>query len=163
MTNLDSIFSIAITPDSKQLVSGLRNQTLNIKIFDLSSGIELYALPGHTSWVNAVAITTDGKLLVSASSDMTLKLWDLHTQEELHTFTGHRYWVWAVAISPNGKWIVSSSWDKTLKVWDLQTGNVVANFIGESELDAVAIAPDGVTIIAGEHSGRLHFLRLEEC
>jgi WD40 repeat protein len=62
---------------------------------------------------------------------------------------------------PNGKLAVSGSWDKTLKVWDLESGEVIANFIGESELDAVAIAPDGLTIIAGEHSGRLHFLRLE--
>ena len=84
----------------------------------------------------------------------------MQSREELHTLTGHYYWIWAVAISPNGKFVISGSWDRSLKVWDLQSRDVVTSFIGESEIDAVAISPDGMTIIAGERSGRLHFLRL---
>jgi WD40 repeat protein len=50
---------------------------------------------------------------------------------------------------------------KTLKVWNWQTGKEITCFTGESAIRCCAIAPDGVTIIAGETSGRLHFLRLE--
>jgi hypothetical protein len=35
-------------------------------------------------------------------------------------------------------------------------------FYGEGPLERCSISLDGVTIVAGERSGRLHFLKLEE-
>ena len=46
-------------------------------------------------------------------------------------------------------------------VWDFQTRTVIASFTGDSSINCCAVAPDGVTIVAGESSGRLHFLQLE--
>lgn len=43
----------------------------------------------HTSWVSSVAITPDGKHMVSGSGDFTLKLWELHSGKELRSFEGH--------------------------------------------------------------------------
>lgn len=54
-----------------------------------------------------------------------------------------------------------ASGDKTLKVWNSSSGEVIASFTGEGELLCCAVAPDGVTIVAGERTGRVHFLRLE--
>ena len=67
----------------------------------------------------------------------------------------------AVAITPDGQQVVSASEDNTLKVWELESGKEIASFTGESTLKCCAVAPDGVTIVAGEASGRVHFLRLE--
>jgi WD40 repeat protein len=70
-----------------------------------------------------------------------------------------------VEVTANGKWVISVSKDFTLKVWDLERREVIASFSGESPLICCAVSPDGVTIVAGEQSGRVHFLRLEgmEC
>jgi WD40 repeat protein len=57
--------------------------------------------------------------------------------------------------------MISSSWDKTLRVWDLESREVIARFTGEGALECCAVVPDGRTIVAGEMSGRVHFLRLE--
>ncbi|MFM6209344.1 MAG: hypothetical protein ACKPEZ_28475, partial [Planktothrix sp.] len=51
--------------------------------------------------------------------------------------------------------------DRTMKVWDLHSGSTVAGFSGDGELLSCAVAPDDVTVVVGEASGRLHFLRLE--
>ncbi|MBD2562317.1 MULTISPECIES: WD40 repeat domain-containing protein [Nostoc] len=67
----------------------------------------------------------------------------------------------AYAIAPDGKIAVFGSTDNTLKVWDLQTGKEISTFIGESSIYCCAVSPDGLTIVAGESSGRVHFLRLE--
>jgi WD40 repeat protein len=121
----------------------------------------LRTLTGHTDWVRDVAITPDDKFAISCSDDRTLGLWDMQTGIELATLVGHDDWVMTVAITPEGKWAVSGSGDRTLKVWDLESGEI-ASFTDDRELETCAVAPDGVKIVAGEASGRLHFMRFEE-
>jgi WD40 repeat protein len=57
--------------------------------------------------------------------------------------------------------VVSGSRDNTVKVWDLTDGELAATFHDESSILSCAVAADGLTIAAGESSGRVHFLRLE--
>ena len=64
-------------------------------------------------------------------------------------------------MTSDGRLVISVSDDNTLKVWNLQTLEVIACFTGESALKCCAVAPDGVTIAAGEASGQVHFIRLE--
>jgi WD40 repeat protein len=99
--------------------------------------------------------------VVSASWDKTIKVWDFHSGAERFTLTGHSNSVQAVAITPDGKQVVSASIDNTLKVWDLESGTEIASFSGDGALFCCAVAPNGVTLAAGEASGRVHFLRLE--
>ncbi|PSB47732.1 WD40 repeat domain-containing protein [filamentous cyanobacterium Phorm 6] len=153
------VSAVAIAPDGKTVISASWDNTL--KIWDTETGSELKTLTRHDYWVNAVAIAPDGKTAISASGDETLKIWDTETGRELKTLTGHNSWVLAVAIAPDGKTAISASRDHTLKVWDLLTGKEVASFSGESAFSGCAIAPDGVTVVAGDASGRVHFLRLE--
>jgi WD40 repeat protein len=85
----------------------------------------------------------------------------LGTRTEKFTLPGHSHWVNAIAVTPDGKTVISGSDDNTIKIWDLATRKEIATFTGESPILCCAIAPDGVTIVAGESSGRLHFLRLQ--
>lgn len=88
-------------------------------------------------------------------------IWKQETRKELFSLTGHTSRVNAVAVIPDDKWVISASDDNTLKVWDLKSREVIASFSGDSALECCAVVPDGVTIVAGEASGRVHFLRLE--
>ncbi|HYB56586.1 MAG TPA: hypothetical protein VEK12_10475, partial [Alphaproteobacteria bacterium] len=79
-------------------------------------------LAGHGAMVNSVAVSPDGKRVLTGSWDYTLKLWDLHLQKEIRTLEGHVASVNAVAFLPDGRRGVSASFDQTLKLWDLETG-----------------------------------------
>ena len=85
----------------------------------------------------------------------------METVQELFSLSGHTDWVSSIAVTPDGNLVISASDDNTLKVWDLETRQVIADFTGESSLECCAVAADGVHIIVGEASGRVHFLRLE--
>jgi WD40 repeat protein len=88
------------------------------------------------------------------------QMWDIETGRELQTLADHSNWVTAVALTPDGKRAVSASYDETLKVWDLETGEVVAAFTADAPLISCAVGPDGRAIVAGDASGRVHFLSL---
>ena len=49
--------------------------------------------------------------------------------------------------------------DRTLKVWDLAR-DIITSFSGEGII-LLSVAPDGLTVVAGDGSGRVHILRLE--
>ena len=119
-------------------------------------------LTGHRDRVFAVAVTPDGKQVISASSDKTIKVWNLETGQEMCTLTGHSDSVNAVAVSPDGKQVISASSDKTLKVWNLETGEHKCTLTGHSDwVNAVAVTPDGKQVISGSKDNTLKVWNLE--
>ena len=67
----------------------------------------------------SVAISPDGRSVLSGSDDMRLKLWDVATGKEIHSFTGHADSVGSVVFSPDGRSALSGSHDMSLKLWNL--------------------------------------------
>ncbi len=78
---------------------------------------ERYVFKGHEDSVLSVALSSDGKYLVSGSADRTVKLWSVENQSLVHTFKDHQSAVNSVAFSPDGNYLVSGSDDKTVKLW----------------------------------------------
>ncbi|MCL2931298.1 MAG: WD40 repeat domain-containing protein [Trichodesmium sp. MAG_R03] len=154
------VTTLAITPDDKYLISGSDDQT--IKIWNLETRKELFTLKGHEDSVNTISITPDGKHLISGSKDKTIKIWHLENREEIFTFTGHTDSINSVKVTSDGQLVISASSDKTIQVWEFKTRKVIAKFTGESGINCCAVAPDNVTIVAGEEAGNIHFLRLQD-
>ena len=119
-------------------------------------------LRGHTGPVWGVAVTPDGKTVVSGSADRTLKVWDLATGKCRATFVGHTDRVWGVAVTPDGKTVVSGSKDKMLKVWDIETGRWKAAFKDHTgSVRSVAVTPDGKTVVSSSWDKTLKVWDLE--
>ena len=97
----------------------------NIIILDGTTGSQSTVLSGHTSWVEAVAFSSDGRSLVSGSNDKTVKLWDMQTGGVVKTFYGHTGDIWSVSISADCTRIASGSEDHTICLWDVQTGELL--------------------------------------
>ncbi|MBF0536154.1 MAG: hypothetical protein HQK90_14255 [Nitrospirae bacterium] len=57
----------------------------------------------HSDGVTCLAVSPDGKYIISGSDDHTLRLWDIETGNEIRSFEGHKNWVIACNFSPDGK------------------------------------------------------------
>jgi len=94
----------------------------DIVTLDAITGSQTATFSGHTDEVKSVTFSSDGKSLVSGSSDKTVKLWDVQTGGVVATFIGHTSSVFSVSISVDHTTIATGSYDKTLRLWDIQTG-----------------------------------------
>lgn len=118
--------AIALTQDNKHIVVATENY--KIKVLDLKTGSLKNQMVGHTSNINVIKTTNDGKFIISASGSLTdseccLKIWDLDTGSEKKTIKGHAKQITGLAITPNDCVAISTSTKPDIKVWDLKTGN----------------------------------------
>ncbi|GAB1542542.1 hypothetical protein NUACC21_52160 [Scytonema sp. NUACC21] len=135
------------SPDNNQPTNTTVTQPTNTTITDTDSPT---TLRGHSSDVNTVAFSPDGKFLATGSDDKTIKIWNLSIQEKTLTLQGHSHWVWAVAFSPDGKTLASASADNTIKLWNLETGLELGTLKGHSAgVSSIAFSPDGKTLASG--------------
>jgi WD40 repeat protein/tRNA A-37 threonylcarbamoyl transferase component Bud32 len=105
---------------------------------------------GHTAAARKIAISPDGRLLVSVGEDGKVIVWDFARRERLATFTDHTAWVISVAFSADGKWFATASDDQTVIVWDAVKMEKAATLTEhESPVRAVVFSPDSRWLASG--------------
>lgn len=99
---------------------------------------------GHRAAVLKIAISPNGKLLVSVSEDSQIIVWDFLKRERIATLSGHLGVIKTVAFSPNGKMFATGGADQKVIVWDSENFKKIA-FLNETPktLAGVSFSPDG--------------------
>lgn len=127
------------------------------------------ALTGHEGMVTTVAVSPDGLLLASGSTDRTIKLWSLETGDLLHTFSGrslrhrgHSDRISSLAFSPDSSELISGSDDCTLKQWDISTRRLIRTLPGHNWLvSSLSISQNGQVFASGGGDGQIKVWNLE--
>src|SRR5450759_1578971 len=105
---------------------------------------------GHPDPVWAMAVTPDGRQIITGGDDGTARLWDRASGRLQTTLTAHTGPVWAVAVTPDGRQIVTGGGDGTARLWDRASGRLQTTLTGHTgPVWAVAGTPDGRQIITG--------------
>lgn len=95
-------------------------------------------LRGHESRVYGVAVSGDGRRIVSTSGDETVRVWDARTGREIHCLRGHGG-VTRVAVSGDGRLVLGGSEDATISVWYAATGQEIRRLRGHERRVSAAV------------------------
>ena len=109
---------------------------------------------GHSGQVLGVALSGDGKRVLTGSADKTAILWDAASGSKLQTFQGHADNIQSVALSGDGKHVLTGSTDKTAILWDAASGSKLQTFQGHTlGVKTVALTGDGKLVLTGSWDG----------
>ncbi len=123
----------------------------DLKIWE-SGGMPLRDLGGHGGAVTAMAVSGDGRVLVTvAESDGhgDVLVWDLANAATRLRVGGEVAPVRAVAFAGNGRVFATGGADGVARLLDPQNGAVVRSIEVGGEIDAVALSQDGSILVTG--------------
>jgi uncharacterized protein (TIGR03067 family) len=150
---------LVFAPDSRTLISagggyGVadRPEELDIRVWNVETGIQDRLLVGHKLTVLDIAVSADGNRLLSGSNDQTMRLWDLRTGKELASVT-HPGRVSNVAFTTDGRQGLSGGQGMVL-LWDLETKREIRSLDKHPAL-ALVVLPDGKHVLTGCADGTL--------
>ena len=103
---------------------------------------QLAYLTGHAGAVRDVAITADGRLIVSAGVDGTLRVWDRGSGELLRTVNAHDKPILQFAVSPDGSVALATA-DGRVKLVDLPRPYPLAEIALPAAANLLAASVDG--------------------
>lgn len=92
----------------------------------------------------AIAVTPNGRVIVSGNNDGTIHLLHKRHGKVLKVLGGHLGPVWSVAVSRDGRTIASGGADGTIKLWNLYSGKLIRTLDGHQDgVFSVVFSPDG--------------------
>ena len=145
--------SVAVTPDSRYVVSGSDDRTNPIKVWDLKTGECLHDLESRGCSVSKVMVTPNGEHILSDVGDYKFKVWDFTTGECLRTINVNNL-IFDMAITPDGSLLVLNVGRIVrgyISVWDLQKFEFIFDFEHTKVIPIDIIGND--RIIAGDMDG----------
>ncbi|MBA3751481.1 WD40 repeat domain-containing protein [Candidatus Dependentiae bacterium] len=106
-------------------------------------------LHGHSDGITSVAISSDGKIMLTGSKDHKIVIWNRKDASFLHELTGHTNSISSVAFSPNATKILTGSLDHTARLWDVETGQEIFQLKHYAGVSSITFSPDGTKILTG--------------
>lgn len=127
-----------------------------VKIWDLETGKEIRSMAGHDSAVFEVAVSNDGKYIVSRGG-ADVRVWDFSTGKQL--WMVHEA-MSAVAVTLDGERVVCGG-DK-LKIFDIRTGKEIS-VLSEKTARVISISlnPDRKHVVTGNGDKTIRILELD--
>ncbi len=114
---------------------------------------EMVIQRGHHRAVKALAVSPDGKFLVTGSIDHTIKIWRIEDGILLRSLSGRVKWITGMSLSPNGERLAVSSWYNEVVVLNVTDGSTIRILRDhKAPVRSVAFSPDGKFLVSGSEN-----------
>ena len=166
----DMAHALAFSKDGKRLAvaGGMPTGVGEVKIWDTDKWEVIASLREHGDQVYGVGFSPDGKWVATAALDKVLKVWNTSKWEVVKTLRAHSDQVFDLVWKPDSSGLIACSADHTCKVFDISNDNPdewksIRSFGSTQEFYyAVAISPDGKTVVSGGRDNKVHVWNLED-
>lgn len=150
-----AVWTLVFTPDGRQLLSA---SDTRLRIWNVETGLSTAASSPEDSRITRAALSPDGALVAVATTEGKVTLWDPYQAVVANEIVADDNALWSVAFSPGAEQIATASSDEVVALWDVRSGTQEASFAGfRGGATDVAFLADGVTLVAVDRSGRLHW------
>jgi WD40 repeat protein len=140
--------AVSFSSDGKSIATGGDDKFA--RIFDVSTGREMFKTAEHGALINSVSIAPDGKSLATGCGDKFARVFDLTSGKEILKTNEHGGWVMCVRFSPtNSMLFASGSGDNCARVIDLGSGKEIATLKHKGYVWSVSFSPDGKSLATG--------------
>jgi WD40 repeat protein len=156
------VASVSGLYERKLLLSGgyrLSASDVAIKLWDVSRQ-SCVAMLRADNVVYAIAVTSDGRNVISGSERGDVDVWDTAKNEKMSTIAKHQSAVLAVALIDENR-VASGSRDGQIKISDIALKVELASFSGNGPVTALRWC-GGPVVMAGHDSGTVHILEIRE-
>jgi WD40 repeat protein len=159
--------SLAVSPDGKRALSGGGHGDGAVRVWDLELGQPVTRFTGHgdASDVLTVAFSPDGAAAVSAAGpeDDSLRVWEVATGAERTQLSGDIGLVFR-ALSDDGHIALAQEMtgegrSKGFSLWRVDEGRRAVGVDAPDRAAALAMSPDGQTVLTGGEDGSLTLWR----
>ena len=141
------------SPDGTHLAVGT---DVGVWLYNVSDGRETALFTEHPGQVNALAFSTDGKILASGGyRTSVIQLWDLETGSKFSTLklTEKHDSIAALAFAKNNATLISLGHAREIAYWDVNTGSKLGDIISVDSYTAAAFSQDGDIFATGDNIG----------
>ena len=110
--------SIAVSPNGKFIAAIGHTVRSVVFVGNAASGDKVCELPGDMKDFNAVALSSDSKIVAAGDSDGVVRLWSIPSGKPITEYDDHQAYVASVAFHPKQKLLASAGRDGTIKLFD---------------------------------------------
>jgi WD40 repeat protein len=155
-----TIDALAFNPQGDVIISGGSRNDPTMKFWSVETGKEIEQIRAQRTGVMKIAVSPDGRTLVSTGEDAGVNMWNWETGQFLASFFVHSNNILAMVISPDSRIMVSGGLDG-IRVWNLtpQRPVFILDGVGNPTY-SLAIHPNGYIIASGHEDGRVRFWNL---
>lgn len=164
-----AVSDLAISADGETIVCA----NAGIEIWNLRTGNRRQVLE-TTYWASSVAISADGKILISGEEDPvdeigSIQTWNLETGTLLKEFGSNV--IYSVAISANQTFFIAAGYGQIyenseathlMQVQNLETGEVIQTIPEPAaKITKIALSPDDQTLVSAHEDGTIKVWNLK--
>ncbi|KIK91998.1 hypothetical protein PAXRUDRAFT_830380 [Paxillus rubicundulus Ve08.2h10] len=147
--------------DELKIISTSSDET--VRIWDAGTGKQVgEPLLGHAIETIGIAISTDGKKIVSGGEDGKIIMWSTEARTIIRIIkprmSGGKLTIASSSFSPDDKTFACASWDGTCTTWNSENGELLLDFDDHQDMvEVVSYSPNGVKIASGslDHTIRI--------